>query len=156
SSTVQAAYSLGIWNNLQDSSPESYLKTAGGMPTFGGAAGSSFASNRYAWNQTQVSNAFSLKSDSHGLYDFDLSASSYNFLQDTQIFPFTVSNTGTGFSQNGRIARNDGTNWQNADGKWIWRPYGFDGPHEVSFGVHGDRYYFNNPTYGSSTWNDPA
>ena len=82
SSTVRATYSLGIWNNLQDSSPESYLRTASGVPTFGGVAGSSFASNRYAWNQTQMSNAVSLKSDSRGLYDFDLSASSYNYLQD--------------------------------------------------------------------------
>ena len=53
SSTVRATYSLGIWNNLQDSSPESYLRTASGAPTFGGAAGSSFAGNRYAWNQTR-------------------------------------------------------------------------------------------------------
>ena len=82
SSTVRATYSLGIWNNLQDSSPESYLRTTSGAPTFGGAAGSSFAGNRYAWNQTQMSNAVSLKSDSRGLYDFDLSASSYNYLQD--------------------------------------------------------------------------
>ena len=57
------------------------------MPTFGGVAGSSFASNRYAWNQTQMSNAVSLKSDSRGLYDFDLSASSYNYLQDLRFLP---------------------------------------------------------------------
>ena len=156
SSTVRATYSLGIWNNLQDSGPESYLRTASGAPTFGGAAGSSFAGNRYAWNQTQMSNAVSLKSDSRGLYDFDLSASSYNYLQDTQISPFTVTGTGVGFSENGKITRNDGTNWQNADGKWIWRPFGFDGPQEISFGVHGDRYYLNNPTYGSSAWNNPS
>ena len=34
------------------------------------------------------------------------------------------------FSQNGKITRNDGTNWQNVDAKFIWRPYGFDGPQE--------------------------
>jgi iron complex outermembrane receptor protein len=58
-----------------------------------------------------------------------------------------------GFSENGKITRNDGTNWQNADAKGIWRPFGYDGPQEISFGVHGDRYYFDNPVFASSVWN---
>jgi iron complex outermembrane receptor protein len=39
------------------------------------------------------------------------------------------------------------------DGKFIWRPFGFDGSQEISYGVHGDRYYLNNPVYASSVWN---
>src|SRR5215475_1613456 len=46
----------------------------------------------------------------------------------------------------------DGTNWQNADAKGIWRPFGYDGPHEISFGVHGDRYRLENPVYASQVW----
>jgi iron complex outermembrane receptor protein len=46
----------------------------------------------------------------------------------------------------------DGTNWQNADAKGIWRPFGYDGPQEISFGVHGDRYQLNNPVYASNVW----
>jgi iron complex outermembrane receptor protein len=87
------------------------------------------------------------------VFDFDLSASSYNYLQDTLLNPFTVAAAGVGFSQNGKITRNDGTNWQNADAKGIWRPTGIDGPHTVSFGVHGDRYRFENPVFASSVWN---
>jgi len=149
---VQATYSLGIWNNVQTSNPQTYLtSTATGMPTFGGISG--FASNKYIWDQTHLSNAVSLKSDTKGVYDFDFSASTYNYLQDIMLNPFTVASTGVGFSGNGKITRNDGTNWQNADAKGIWRPYGYDGPQEISFGVHGDRYSFDNPTYQSSTWN---
>src|SRR6201999_4483407 len=112
--TVQATYALGIWNNIQSSNPQTYLtSTATGLPTFGGV--SSFASNEYTWNQTHMSNAVSLKSNSGGVYDFDLSASSYNYLQDVMLNPFTVAPTGVGYSQNGKITRNDGTNWQNAD-----------------------------------------
>ena len=48
----------------------------------------------------------------------------------------------------------DGTNWQNADAKGIWRPFGFDGPQEISFGLHGDRYELENPTYASAIWNN--
>jgi iron complex outermembrane receptor protein len=149
---VQATYSLGVWNNVQTSNPQTYLtSTATGAPTFGGVAG--FASNKYTWDQTHLSNALSLKSDTKGVYDFDLSASTYNYLQDILLNPFTVAPTGVGFSQNGKITRNDGTNWQNVDAKGIWRPFGFDGPQEISFGLHGDRYRFENPVFASSIWN---
>jgi iron complex outermembrane receptor protein len=149
---MQATYSLGIWNNVQTSDPQTYLtSTATGAPTFGGVTG--FASNKYIWDQTHMSNAVSLKSDTKGVYDFDLSASSYNYLQDILFNPYTVASSGVGYSQNGKITRNDGTNWQNADAKGIWRPFGYDGPQEISFGIHGDRYYLNDPGYLSSTWN---
>jgi iron complex outermembrane recepter protein len=148
---VQATYSLGIWNNHQTSDPQTYLRsTATGVPTFAGIAG--FASNKYTWDQTHLSNAVSLKSDTKGVFDFDLSASTYNYLQDILLNPFTVAPVGVGYSLNGKITRNDGTNWQNADAKGIWRPFGVDGPHEISFGVHGDRYRFENPVYLSSVW----
>jgi iron complex outermembrane recepter protein len=149
---VQATYSLGVWNNVQTSNPQTYLtSTATGLPTFGGL--SAFASNKYIWDQTHLSNAISLKSDTRGMFDFDLSASSYNYLQDIMFNPFTVTPTGVGFSENGKITRNDGTNWQNADAKGIWRPFGFDGSQEISFGLHGDRYYLDNPVFASSVWN---
>jgi iron complex outermembrane receptor protein len=147
---VQATYSLGIWNNHQTSNPQTYLRSAAtGLPTFAGI--STFANATYIWDETHLSNAVAVKSDSKGLFDFDLSASSYNYLEDTQLNPFTVTG-GVGFSQNGKITRMDGTNWQNADAKGIWRPFGFGGPHEVSFGVHGDRYRLENPTYASALW----
>jgi len=152
SNYVQGTYSAGIWNNVQTSNPQTYLtSTATGTPTFGGV--SSFASNKYTWDQTHLSNAVSLRSDTKGTFDFDLSASTYNYLQDIMFNPYTVTPAGVGFSENGKITRNDGTNWQNGDAKGIWRPFGIDGPQEISFGVHGDRYYFDNPTYASSIWN---
>jgi iron complex outermembrane receptor protein len=148
---VQATYSMGIWNNHQTSDPQTYLtSTLNGKPTFGGQSG--FASNKYVWDQTHLSNAVSLKSDTKGLFDFDLSASTYNYLQDTLLNPYTVTSSGAGYSQNGKITRMDGTNWQNADAKGIWRPFGIDGSQEISFGLHGDRYRLENPVYASSVW----
>jgi iron complex outermembrane recepter protein len=149
---VQASYSFGVWNNHQVSNPQTYLvATATGLPTFAGITG--FASNKYVWDQTHMSNAVALRSDTKGEFDFDISASSYNYLQDIQLNPFTVTPAGAGYSTNGKITRNDGTNWQNADAKGIWRPFGFGGAQEISFGVHGDRYELVNPIYLSSVWN---
>ena len=150
-SWLRAMYSLGFWANDQSSDPQTYLKsTATGAPTFGGL--SSFAGNKYSWEERHISNALSLKSDTHGVFDFDLSVSSYNYLVDLMSNPYTVAAAGVGYSTNGKITRNDGTNWQNADAKGIWRPFGSDGAHEISFGAHGDRYYFNNPVYASTNW----
>ncbi|RXH14410.1 TonB-dependent receptor [Bradyrhizobium guangzhouense] len=152
---VQARYALGIWNNHQTSDPQTYLiSTLNRQPTFG--AQGAFASNKYIWDQTHLSNAVSLKSDTKGVFDFDLSASTYNYLQDVLLNPYTVTAAGIGYSQNGKITRNDGTNWQNADAKGVWRPLGVDGPHEISFGIHGDRYRLENPAYLSSVWNATA
>jgi iron complex outermembrane receptor protein len=149
---LQATYSFGIWYNHQTSDPQTYLRsTATGLPTFGNVAG--FATNKYIWDQTHVSNAVSLKSDTKGKFDFDVAVSSYNYLQDTQLSPFTVlPSPAFGYSNVGKITRMDGTNWQNGDAKGIWRPFGYDGPQEISFGVHGDRYRLENPVYQSSAW----
>lgn len=149
---VQATYSFGVWNNHQTSDPQTYLKsTVTGQPTFGGVTG--FASGKLIWDQTHVSNAVALKSDTKGVFDFDMSASSYNYLQDVMLNPFTVlPSPAFAYSQVGKITRNDGTNWQNGDVKGIWRPFGIDGPQEISFGVHGDRYRLENPVYQSALW----
>ncbi len=79
---ITASYTVGLWNNNQDSSVQSYLRTASGAPTFGGVSG--FASNNYTWDQTRLANAVSLKSDTKGLFDFDFSLSRVDFLQDIQ------------------------------------------------------------------------
>jgi iron complex outermembrane recepter protein len=149
---VKATYSLGIWNNVQTSNPQTYLtSTATGLPTFAGISG--FASNKYTWDETHLSNAVSLKSDTKGTFDFDLSASSYNYLQDIMLNPFTVAPTGVGYSLNGKVTSMEGTNWQNGDAKGIWRP---DNVQEISFGLHGDRYQLENPVYASSVWTNSA
>lgn len=45
-----------------------------------------------------------------------------------------------------------GTNWQNGDLKGIFRPTGSGGEHEISFGLHTDRYSLDNPTYATPDW----
>lgn len=144
---LRATYTIGLWSNDQRSTPQSYLRDGAGNPTFGGVAG--FASNNYTWSEKHLAQSLSLRSDTKGAFDFDIAVSRYDYLEDIQRLPFTVG-TGTAFSTNGRIARLDGTNWTNADAKAIWRA---SGGHEVSFGIHADRYELNNPTYATPTWN---
>lgn len=144
---VTASYTVGVWHNDQNSSVQTYLRNASNQPTFGNVAG--FANNNYTWDQTRLANALSLKSDTKGTFDFDLSLSRVDFLQDIQRLPFGVVANSAAFTSYGRIARLDGTNWTNGDAKGIWRP---SEAHEVSFGFHADRYELNNPTYQTPTW----
>jgi iron complex outermembrane receptor protein len=142
---MSATYTVGLWHNDQDSSVQTYLRDSAGHATFGGVSG--FAGNTSTWDQTRLANAVSVKTDTKGLYDFDLSLSSVDFLQDIQRTPFGVL-SGTTFTPYGKIARLDGTNWSNGDARFIWRP----GSHDVSFGFHGDVYDLNNPTYQTANW----
>jgi len=150
-SWLRATYTFGFWSNTQTSSPQSYLtSTATGLPTFGSV--SSFAGNNYDWIERHISNAVSLRSDTHGDFDFDFSVSHYDYLTDIQRNPFTVLPGTSTYTNVGKITRMDGTNWGIADLKGIWRPFGYNGPQEISFGIHGDQYYLNNPTYQAPVW----
>jgi iron complex outermembrane receptor protein len=154
-SWLQAIYTVGLWSNDQKSRVETYLRDAVGNPTFGGfgaVGGAGFASNYFNLYQQHVANAFSLKTDTRGNFDGELVISRYDYLKDIQRNPFTVAATGANFTDVGKIARLDGTNWTTVDAKGIWRPAGPGGAHEVSFGVHGDRYELSNPTYRTPTW----
>jgi iron complex outermembrane receptor protein len=144
---VKATYIIGYWSNDARSDVQSYLQNAAGAPTFGNVAG--FASNYYTLHQKHLTNAVSVTSDTKGTFDFDLSASRYDYLEDAQRNPFSVVQNSAAFTTYGKITRMDGTNWTNGDAKGIWRP---NEAHEVSFGFHADRYYLNNPIYQTATW----
>lgn len=145
---VKATWTIGYWSNDTQSDVQSYLQGPGGSPTFGNVA--TFASNYSTLGEKHLANALSIRSDTKGTYDFDLSVSRYDYLEDIQRLPFSVIKDSAAFTPYGKIARMDGTNWTNADAKGIWRP---NEAHDVSFGLHADQYYLNNPTYQTPTWN---
>lgn len=150
---LRATYMLTYFNNEQNSRVETYLRDSAGNPTFGGTtAGSGFASSNYTLLQQHIAHALTLKTDTKGVWDWDVSVTRFDYLQDLQRSPFTVTTTGAGFTNTGRLARMDGTNWTTADARAIWRPTGRSGAHEVSFGSHFDLYNLNNPTWQTSDW----
>ena len=87
-SNIRGAYTVGYWSNDQTSTPQTYLRDGAGNPTYGSVAG--FASNNYRWDEKHLTQALSLKKDSGGTLDWDLSTSRYDYLQDIQRLPFTV------------------------------------------------------------------
>lgn len=151
--SLRATYQIGLWNNDGSSNVETYLRDATGKPTFGNVSG--FASSKYSIQQTHLSNAFSLKSDTKEAFDWDLAISNYQYLRDIQRTPYKTG-TNTTFSDFGKIARLDGTQWSIGDLKGIWRPEAFRSSHEISFGIHADQEQLDNPTYKTASWKSGA
>ena len=155
-SWLSATYMLGFWSNSGSSKTETYLRTASGVPTYGQLTGSNaiggFATNNYKLDAKHVANAFALRTDTRGEWDWEVSASRYDVAGDRQTSPYGLSSGSDAFSTLGKTARYDGTNWMLGDMKGFWRPGGRGGAHEVSFGVHADRYQLRNPTDQIPVW----
>ncbi len=94
----RATYSLGIWNNLQDFQSADLSDVDSTRRADIRRRRRSFASNEYTWNQTQMSNAVSLKSDTKRSLRFRHFASSYNYLQEISSARSPTA-TGVGFSE---------------------------------------------------------
>ncbi|MDO9047604.1 MAG: TonB-dependent receptor [Methylobacter sp.] len=156
--TIHAAYTLGLWQNDNKAGFNSFLRNAntgavvnsGNVKMGGNVYAASFAETRA--EQMHWSHGMNLKSDTGGVFDWDLAGSVVEYGEDlsrtsTQT-PAQAANNGTG-----TVTSLTGTGWQTADAKGIWRP-GVDllGKHEVSFGFHHDLYNLDNPQYTVSNW----
>lgn len=156
-STLRAAYTLGLWRNDAEASVETYLRNAAGAPTFAGLAG--FAAGRSTLIQKHSAHSVALRSNTRGAFDFDATASFYRMDRDEQRSPVAASATGATsptFSDPGRVAVLGGTNWRTLDLKGTWRIDRSTGAknfaHHVTFGAHDDRVELYNPTFNTPEW----
>ncbi|MFI3184728.1 MAG: TonB-dependent receptor [Methylococcaceae bacterium] len=161
--TIHAAYTLGLWQNENHAGFNSFLRDSAGNVVDSGNV--NIGGKRYAlsaanapsfaetWaEQMHWSHGMNLRSDTGGVFDWDLSGSVVDYGTDlsrasTQT-PVQASGNGAG-----RVTSLTGTGWHTADAKGIWRPsVDLLGKHEVSFGFHHDVYNLDNPVYNVSNW----
>lgn len=102
-------------------------------------------------------NSLSLRQNTGGVFDFDLSATHFYLMHDVWNTP--LANVGTapgnpvgGFTSTGLVRKETGDYWATLDLKGIYRPFGPDGAHDVSFGIYGDQAHVVAPTYLSTRW----
>jgi iron complex outermembrane receptor protein len=150
SPTIRATYLIGRWNNLTNSTGQSYLRDASGQPTFGGVSG--FASSFFNLVEEQTMQSLTVKSAGAGDWDWQATGSLFDFNKDSQNLAASVTPTGTGLGTAGKVSLLGGTGWSTLDLKAAWHPEGRKGGQELSFGVHGDEYKLVNPTYNTSNW----
>lgn len=155
--TIHAAYTLGLWQNDNNAGFNSFLRDSAGNVVDSGNV--NIDGKRYAVSfaetraeQMHWSHGMNLKSDTGGVFDWDLSGSVVEYGTDlsrtsTQT-PAQAANNGAG-----RTTSLTGTGWHTADAKGIWRPDAdLLGKHEVSFGFHHDLYNLDNTTYNATNW----
>ena len=196
---TRVIYQAGFWNNLLDSDVQTNIQDRNGNPIYNTQSGnlSYFQPNRPAnsfagtgiqrfgamnpshGGSQHLMQSLQFKRDTGGEFDFDLSASTYNYLRDFNnsaraygLLPNnTLSSIGAvgspqapgpnfGSSQNpylinptGLNTQLDGTFWRTADLRFIYRPnINLAGKHEFSFGTHSDLYSLNQVQYQTAFW----
>ncbi len=156
--TIRGTYTFAFWSNDGTSYPENFLVPGRGAnwgPTtnfLGTSVLQNFASAYYRVQEKIMVNAAAVKSNSGGPFDFEVSASNFTYLQSDQVSPFSATPP-AGYTLNGRDQVFTGTYWTLFDAKGIARPP--EGPlqgHDISFGVHGDQFHLNNPTWLTYNW----
>jgi iron complex outermembrane receptor protein len=155
---VTLAYTFGLFANDDDSTVTTYLRDAAGGPVYAGAlniggrlynvAASAFSNGVYRFDELQLAQGVSLSSHTDGAFDFDLTASLFDYLKSRQRIP-TAALPGAFSGGPGTVAKLDDTGWYTLDAEGKWRP---GGGHTVTFGLHQDRFRLANPRYSLTDW----
>lgn len=156
SPTVRATYVLGVWQNDSEGRPDSYLKNGAGQPVYSGPV--TINGRNYTLGQTDfnVSNeslrhlmhGLSLKSNTKGVFDWELAASLYDYDEDT-LRAATVAVPGALNGGAGRIVDGSGTGWNTFAAKGIWRP---GAGHIVEFGYQREAYKLSSVESATPDW----
>ena len=147
SPTVRATYTLGWWQNTSEGRPDTYLRNAAGQPVYSGAVnvgGRSFTLAPTAFpltndTQTHYMHGLSVKSNTQGVFDWEVAASLYDYSKDRQRAP-TVALPLASVGGAGTLQDQGGTGWNTLAAKGTWRPFGVGGEHIVDFGIGRDAY----------------
>ncbi|MGD9841645.1 MAG: TonB-dependent receptor [Steroidobacteraceae bacterium] len=145
--TLRASYLFGYWHNDSEGRSQTYLHDASGNPVYSGTVnidGNDFtigAAEFALTNEelTHVMQGLSLKSNTLGVFDWEVAASMVDYLKDelrTATAAIPAALTGGA----GTVTDMDGTGWYNLALKGVWRPGGAGGSHIVDFGYQLDDY----------------
>ena len=159
SPTVRAAYTLGWWHNESQGRPATYLRDAHGNPVYGGTVNINGRSYALAPTDFNVSNedlshamhGLSIKSNTKGVFDWELAASLYDYHTDS-LRAATVAMPAALAGGAGRVVNSKGTGWNTLAAKGTWRPDGMQGAHIVDFGVQRDSYKLRTVENKTSDW----
>ncbi len=150
SPTVRAAYTLGYWKNNTQNSSQTWLRDATGAPVYSGNV--SIGGRGYALAATDfgvgndalvhLMHGLSVKSNTQGVFDWEVAASLYDYQKDQQRVASTAQ-PGALTGGAGTLTDQNGTGWNTLALKGIWRPGSLDGmkgAHVVDFGYQQDNY----------------
>ncbi len=156
-----ATYSLGLFNQSDHSSVQSYLTNAAGAAVYAGSlnaggfnysvANSAFSNGVYHLDERHYGQSLALRSGP-GVFAWDAVITAYDYDKDIQRTAGAALPGGFASGTAGTISRLDGTGWTTADIRGAWRPFGMGDGRVLTFGGHTDRFVFKNPKYATADW----
>lgn len=162
--SVVAAYSASFFQNSDHADVQTYLRTGAGAPIYAGAlningyaydvAASAFDPDLYRFYEDHLAQSLTLASHAGSVFDWELIASDYLYLEDRQRSP--TGALPAAFSGGpGALTSLKGSGWRTLDAKAWWRPQGgFLSRNEVTFGAHEDSFHLESPKYATANWID--
>ena len=158
--TLTLAYSFGLFLNRDDATANSDLRNTAGQPVYAGPlniggrsynlAASVFSNGVYRFDEAQLAQGLSLSSHTQGRFDFDLTATTFDYLKSRQRVPGAAL-PGAFSAGPGTLAVLDNTGWTTLDANGKWRP---GAAQTVTFGLHQDSFTLDNPRFALAAWTD--
>jgi iron complex outermembrane receptor protein len=161
SPTLRATYVFGWWKNDAEGRPQSYLRDGAGQPVYSGTVnirGSAYTLAPTDFNQSNESlqhymHGLTVKSNSKGVFDWEVAASLYDYDKDILRAP-TIALPAAADGGAGRIVNQGGTGWNTFAAKGIWRPDGSSGAHVAEFGYQRESYKLRSIENATADWID--
>ena len=160
SPTLRATYTFGLWRNDSEGRPTTYLRDAAGQPVYSGTVnidGRSFALGATDFNLSNenlqhIMHGLTVKTNTKGVFDWELAASVYDYDKD-MLRAATTAMPAAGAGGAGRIVNQGGTGWNTFAAKGVWRP---DAAHVAEFGYQREAYKLASIENAASNWIDGA
>jgi iron complex outermembrane receptor protein len=167
SPALRATYVFGLWHNDSEGRPQSYLRNSAGAPVYSGTVnigGSAYTLAPADFSQSNETlrhymHGLTLKSNTRGVFDWELAASLYDYDKDvlrapTAALPAAASSLPAGGA--GRIVNQGGTGWNTFSAKGVWRPESAAGAHVaahvVEFGLQREAYKLRSIENATADW----
>ncbi|HYN54760.1 MAG TPA: TonB-dependent receptor, partial [Methylotenera sp.] len=161
---IKAAYTLGVWDLNSKTDIQSYIKDAAGNTVYNGRV--NFNGQRYDVSgmspaeaeALHIMHALDVKSNSKGLFDWQLTLSDYDYQKDknsSSTAPsggaITGANGGNPYiNRVGRVTDLNGTGWTVFDARGTLSPK----DHTIDIGYHIDLYQFRSKTNSTADWSE--
>jgi iron complex outermembrane receptor protein len=150
---------FGLWDNDAQGRPQSYLLDAAGRPVYSGTVnidGRAYTLAPSDFSQSNESlrhlmHGLTLKSSTHGEFDWELAASLVDYDKDILRAP-TVALPAAANGGAGRIVDQHGTGWHTLAAKGVWRPQGVHGEHVAEFGWQREAYKLRSIENATADW----
>jgi iron complex outermembrane recepter protein len=155
SPALRANYTLGIWQNNVDRASNSYLRDANGNAVYSGninISGRQYSLSPTDFNVSRANlvhivHGASLKTNTQGVFDWEIAASLYDYNKDLSrqaLLAIPAANNGGA----GRVTDQKGTGWNTLALKGVLRP----SAHLVDFGLQRDSFKLRTLVSNTSGW----